>query len=118
MHQTKPEWERRDTNRLEIIRPCKVYVPRMEKYLAGTTWNISEGGALLQLNRPVVLERGQRVFVGIAAKRRDGLLRASDMLEAEVLRSLRTPSDDTVVAVRFAEPIALPMPLHALREAA
>src|SRR5690554_3451248 len=72
MHQTKPEWERRDTNRLEIIRPCKVYVPRMEKYLAGTTWNISEGGALLQLNRPVVLERGQRVFVGIAAKRRDG----------------------------------------------
>jgi c-di-GMP-binding flagellar brake protein YcgR len=113
----KPEWERRGNDRLEIVRPCKVYVPRMEKYFHGTTWNISEGGVLVQLSRPITLEQGQRVHIGIAAKRRDGLLKAGEMIQTEVLRSLKTPSDATVVALRFTQDVNVQLPLL-LRQAA
>lgn len=117
MHDPKPDWERRVTERIEIARPCKVYVPRMEKYFHGVTWNISECGVLIQLGRPITLELGQRVYVGIATKRRDGLLKSSEMIPAEVSRSFKTPSDSTAVALRFAAPIDLPITLT-LREAA
>ena len=117
MHNVKPEWERRESERLEICRPCKVYVPRMEKYFHGTTWNLSTGGAMIQLSRPLMLERGQRVYVGIASKRRDGLLKADEMIAADVLRSLKTPSDATAVALRFDRQIDVPLQPK-LREAA
>lgn len=116
-HAATSEWERRESHRLEIARPCKVYVPRMEKYLHGTTWNISTGGVLVQLSRPITLERGERVLIGIATKRRDSILKADEMVDAEVLRSLKTPSDSTAVAMQFAFPIDVPMPVFA-REAA
>jgi c-di-GMP-binding flagellar brake protein YcgR len=117
MQTAKPEWERRGNGRLEIVRPCKIYVPRMEKYLHGMTWNISEGGVLVQLSRPITLEHGQPVYVGIATKRRDVLLKVSEMIQAEVLRSLKTPSDSTAVALRFTRDVDVQMPLL-LREAA
>jgi c-di-GMP-binding flagellar brake protein YcgR len=116
-HAATSEWERRTADRLEVVRPCKIYVPRMEKYFHGTTWNISDGGVLLQLSRVIALEQSERVLVGIATKRRDVILKADEMLEAHVLRALKTPSDSTALALQFAAPIDLAHP-HMLREAA
>jgi len=116
-HDVKPEWERRENGRVDVARPCKVYVPRMEKYIHGVTWNISDGGVLIQLSRPITLEQNQRVYVGIASKRRDGLLRSNEMIQASVLRSFKTPSNSTAVALQFSEPIDVPVQFT-LREAA
>lgn len=116
-HAATPDWERRETDRYDYARPCKVYVPRMEKYFAGVTWNISEGGALVQLNTPMHLERGERVLVGIAAKRRDALLKSDEMLEASIARALKTPSDATAIGLQFRTPIAVPVS-HPLRKVA
>lgn len=89
----------------------------MEKYFHGTTWNLSIGGAMIQLSRPIALERGEQVLIGVATKRRDAILKAEEMMEAVVLRSLKTPSDSTAVALQFAEPIDVPTPMLS-REAA
>ena len=93
--------ERRATERLNLARPCKMYVPRIGRYLAGSTWNVSSGGVLLQLDRPAPIEPGDRLFVGVALKRRQPIFCSSEMLEAGVTRVLPTDNDSIAVAVRF-----------------
>lgn len=92
--------ERRTSQRLDLARPCKMYVPRIGKYVAGSTWNFSAGGALLQIDRPTPIEPGDRLFVGVAVKRRQPIFCSTEMLEAGVVRVL--PTDDSItVAIRF-----------------
>ncbi len=93
--------ERRASERLDLARPCKMYVPRIGRYLAGLTWNVSSGGALLQLDRPAPIEPGDRLFVGVALKRRQPIFCSSEMLEAGVTRVLPTDNDSIAVAIRF-----------------
>ena len=63
-------FKRRANDRLNLERPCKMYVPRIGRYLSGSTENLSSGGALLQLDMPAAIEPGDRLFVGVALKRR------------------------------------------------
>ena len=93
--------ERRANERLNLARPCKTYVPRIGKYLAGSTWNVSSSGALLQLDRPAPIEPGDRLFVGVALKRRQPIFCSSEMMEASVVRVLPTDNDSIAVAIRF-----------------
>ncbi len=78
-----------------------MYVPRIGRYLAGLTWNVSSSGALLQLDRPAPIEPGDRLFVGIALKRRQPIFCSTEMMEAGVVRVLPTDSDSIAVAIRF-----------------
>ena len=94
-------WERRAHDRLSLTRPCKLYLPVSGRYVAGSTGNLSPGGALIHLDRPAPLGPGDRLFVGIAVKRRQALLAANEMLEAEVVRSVLTMEEQTIMAVRF-----------------
>ena len=93
--------ERRATERLNLARPCKTYVPRIGKYLAGLTWNVSAGGALLQLDRPAPIEPGDRIFLGVALKGRQTIFSSTEMMESAVTRVLPTANDSISVAVRF-----------------
>ncbi len=93
--------ERRANERLFLARPCKLYVPRIGRYVPGSTWNISSGGAMLQLDRSIPFEPGDQLFVGIALKRRQAVLPVGEMLQAGVVRVARTARDGTALAVRF-----------------
>ena len=96
--------DRRDTPRISLTRPCKLYEPRSCKYIAGSTCNIGPGGMLLRLDRAIALEEDDSVYVAVAQKRRQRLLRSEDMIEAKVTRTVAITSGETAVAVRFTNP--------------
>jgi hypothetical protein len=98
--------ERRTHARVKLQRPCKLYLPYVGKYVAGSTWNLSAGGVLLQLVLPAGIAPGDRLYVGIALKRRQAVLTAGEMLEAEVIRVDRTTEERVDVAARFIEEAA------------
>lgn len=97
--------DRREHDRIPLSRPCKVYDERSGKYVAGRTVNLSDGGALLELSRPLLLQEGQQLLLGVALTRRQTLLPANDMRWCEVVRALTTTDQTIAVAVRFADPI-------------
>ena len=98
---TMDQDERRIHERVSLTRPCKLYDPRLRKYLPGLTWNVSSSGAFLEVNRPLAVSPGDHLFLGIAMKRRQGILTSNDMLEVEILRSMQATGDRTALAVRF-----------------
>ena len=71
------ERERRAHERIWLARPCKVYDPALRRYLAGTTCNLSASGAFFQVNRKIDHHPGDRLYLGIALKRRQGILPAA-----------------------------------------
>ena len=97
--------ERRACERLNLERSCKLYIPRIGKYLAGSTWNLCADGALLQLDRPVPLEPGDHLFVGIALTRRQPIFCSNDMMEAAITRVLPTDNDSVALAVHFVDEV-------------
>ena len=99
MHRSKPE--RRCHERITVDRPCKVYHRTLRKYFAGSTTDLSDGGVLLTLHTPVYVQPGERLYMGIALKRRQPLLHAEEMRPVEVLRSAITPDGRRAIAVRF-----------------
>ena len=98
--------ERRTHARVNLERPCKLYLPHVGKYVAGSTWNLSAGGVLLQLHLPAGVAPGDRLYVGIALKRRQAVLTAGEMIEAQVIRVDRATEDRVDVAARFIEEAA------------
>jgi len=101
------EGDRRRHPRVEVTQPCKICDPRSGRYLAGTTRDVSSHGLLIELPRLIDLKPGERLHVGVAMKRRQGLLLAKEMIEAKVVRSLPTMNDHTLLAVQFENPVAL-----------
>ena len=96
--------DRRESPRIALSRPCKVFNPRSGKYVSGSTCDISAGGMLLRLDRPLAVEGGDRLYVGIAPKRRQTLLKSAEMIQAEVVRTLASATGEMFVAVRFTDP--------------
>jgi hypothetical protein len=108
--------DRRLHARVEVDAPCKVFDPLSRKYIAGSTWNLSSGGAMLEVHRPMDLKPGDKLHVGFALKRRQAVLGAAEMLPCEVVRALRSTTQFTAVAVRFVNQPAAVLPelkLHA-----
>jgi hypothetical protein len=102
---TEPIQERREHERAVVARPCKLYDPRSGKYVSGMTCNISSCGAMIRADRPMELREGDRLFVGIALRRSDSVLRRHEMAESVVLRALKSSDGCTALAVRFVDPV-------------
>ncbi len=106
----KPEErERRSEPRSTVDWPCKVYLPQSGRYVAGQTCNLSRSGALLRLERSVNLAVGETIYLGIACKRRQALIRRADMQPVTIQRVINTTDDRPAVAVRFDLPGAAAM---------
>ncbi len=91
--------DRRSERRISLSRPCKVCCPRSLRYVSGSTCDVSSSGMLLRLSRSVNFEPGDRLFLGVAQKRRQTLLRSNDMIETEVIRTMPTTAGETYLAV-------------------
>ena len=85
-----PETDRRAHERTNLARPCKLFDPRSGKYVPGTVWNLSDGGALIEVNRPICPVLGELLYLGIAMKRRQGILLRAEMCPARLVRSPQT----------------------------
>jgi hypothetical protein len=92
--------ERRRAARIPHEQPCKVYQPRQRRFVAGTTRNLSMGGAMIELNQQIPLLPGERVQVGLGVRRTDGFLKLDEMVEAEVLRAV-TFDGRTTIALQY-----------------
>ncbi len=95
------ERDRRESPRVSLTRPCKVYRPRSQKYHAGITSDLSSGGACIRLSQPIEYEIGEKLYLGIAQKRRQALLRSHDMVATEITRILPISTQETVLGLRF-----------------
>lgn len=96
--------ERRRDPRISTHRPVKVKCEQtVGKYIAGTTDNISDGGAMLMLDYPRLLTKGQKIQIGIAAYPTTGMLLAEEFIEATIVRSLGH-GETQHVAVRYERP--------------
>ena len=93
--------ERRANRRSELSRPCRVQDPRTGRFLHGTTCDVSLSGTLIRLHRRVELLPGDRLSIGIAYDERQAMLLAKDFIDAVVVRSLGTPSGETMVALAY-----------------
>ncbi len=93
--------DRRGHKRVEMARACKLFVAKTGKYLSGITWNLSAAGALLEVKWPADLQPGDRLFLGIALKRRQAVVLANEMLDARIVRSLWITDDREVLGVQF-----------------
>jgi hypothetical protein len=108
--------ERRTNERVNVERLCKLYLPRAGKYVSGSTWNVSPGGVMLHLDIATNISAGDRLYVGIAFKRRQAVLASNEMIEAEVVRVDQADGDRIAVAARFVEERTVYVPV--LRRAA
>lgn len=93
--------DRRYDDRVRLKRPCKVFDPHAGKYWMGETINLSTGGALLRLLRPLEIRPGDTLYVGVAFKRRQGLIHSHEMMEAVVRHAMRACDDATILGVQF-----------------
>lgn len=98
---------RRRHERTPITRPAKVYHANSAKYLPACTRDLSQSGALLEINAPRAIEVGDSLEVLVAWNDRS-LLSHTDQVPARVTRVLRTDSPRQFVAVAFATPQAMP----------
>jgi len=73
------------------------------KYIPGTTQDVSDGGALLMLDHPRLLAKGQKVQIGILNNPARGMLVSEEFVEATIVRSLGH-GETQHVAVRYARP--------------
>lgn len=104
--------DRREHTRVDMSRPCKVFLPATARSCAGRTRNVSAGGALVELDSPRDLKPGDTMELGIAWTNR-AILPADALVEAKIVRHVSTLilPDGTArrtIGVQFnqAEPIA------------
>ena len=93
--------DRRVHPRIEYLRPCKVFSPALQRYFLGTTQDLSSGGMLVHISHLVDVRPGDTLHIGVATKRREQFLRAVEMIQAVVTRSMKTVDDHTTFAVKF-----------------
>ena len=95
--------DHRAHDRVELERPCNLYVAKTNRYLPGRTGDVSAGGALVRLVGIACLAPGDRLGLAVAPDEALTVLHRSEMIDASVVRSVTTPDGGTVVAIRFDE---------------
>ena len=95
--------DRRSHERTNLAQPCKLFDPKSGKYIPGTVWNLSDGGAYLEVSRRIRAEEGDSFYLGIAAKRRQGLLQRDEMFLARVVRSQESAEGRSTLGVQFTD---------------
>lgn len=103
---------RRAHERVNLADPCKLFDPRSGKYVPGTVWNLSDGGALIEVNRPICPELGELLYLGIAVKRRQGILLRDEMCPARVVRSQRTAHGRSMLGIQFTDRLTEAIPIQ------
>jgi len=96
-----PPTERRTHPRVEVQRAAKVYHPVSRKFHPCTAVNVSQSGAMLHLPFRLPVAGGDRLMLGVPSGRRGVLLRATEMMEVEVIRALSTTDGRQAIGVRF-----------------
>lgn len=99
--------DRRLHERTQIERPCKVFDPRSHKYLLGSTCDLSVSGMMMKLEHPLQIMPGETLHVGVAQKRRQMLLRASEMTPMRVVRCLHSPEGGTCLGLELIQPLQI-----------
>lgn len=105
MIEIKQDLPDEDNVRLQTVRPCKIYEPRLDRYFLGTTSDIADSSILLTIPRPLELHENDELFLGVAQKRRQVLIQSQDMVRVRVIRSVRTTEGTTAVAVELCDPL-------------
>jgi c-di-GMP-binding flagellar brake protein YcgR len=96
--------ERRRDPRIPAEHPVKIKCDQSAgRYIAGTTHNVSDGGAMLKLEHPRLLTTGQKLQVGIVHNPARGMLLTEDFVEATIVRSLGH-GDTQHIAIRYNRP--------------
>jgi len=93
--------ERRQHERFPLNRPGKVYDGRSRKYMPCLAVDVSQGGALIELKHPIPVSPGVHLFLAVGGRDEQALLRSDEMLEVEVIRTMRFDQDRQFLAVRF-----------------
>lgn len=100
------EEDRRSHPRVALERPCKLYDPQTGKYRAGVTCDFSQGGFLVRLDQRLNSHPGDVLYIGIAQKRRQILLRSNDMVRARVTRIIGTPAGHWLIGLELLDHLA------------
>ncbi len=92
--------ERRRHPRLPIERPCKVFHKPSRQYLAASTCDISEGGALVRVDAKRPLNAGDEIDILIAWTKAP-VVTQTTAIAGKVLRTPGAFAHHQFVAVRF-----------------
>ncbi len=94
--------DRRQHARLNISRPAKVYLPRANQFVPGSTRDVSVGGLLLEVRSPRPLNIGDTLDVGVAWTR-EAVLSTARMLHGRVVRVQTRSDGQQSLAVEFVQ---------------
>ncbi|MGD9691468.1 MAG: PilZ domain-containing protein [Phycisphaerales bacterium] len=95
--------ERRRHPRIASVRPAKVFVPEALRFAPAQTTDLSEGGALLCVDRSRPLAPGDVIEVLVTPKD-PGLSTVSEMTRARVVRVTPVDHFQQAVAVEYDAP--------------
>lgn len=104
--------ERRETPRLVIDRPAKVYCPLTRRYHAARTLDVSRTGAMISITTPRTLRAGDELDLAIAWNDR-AVIPQSSMVRVRITRIAACIGDHQAVGVQFAEDVSLQTALSA-----
>lgn len=93
-------FERRQHDRRDLARPCKVFLRQAMKYVPGNTRNLSDSGALLEVGPSRPLSVGDPVDLLISWTGQ-AVVRAESMAPARVVRVIESGHDRQLVALAF-----------------
>ncbi len=93
-------FERRQHDRQDLSRPCKVFLKQAMRYVPGNTRNLSDGGALLEVGPSRPLNPGDPVDLLISWTGQ-AVVRAESMAAARVVRVIESGHDRQLVALTF-----------------
>jgi len=93
--------DRRQAERIDVVRPAKVLNCRAQKYIAAETCNLSQTGAMVKIDRSHPVSMGDELEVGIDWSQSPGLLSKTEMVPAKVIRVAAIDYVSQSVAVQF-----------------
>lgn len=100
--------ERRQHERVDCRKPCKLLHPASMRYMAARTLDLSARGALLELSQFKPLTAGDRIDVLIDWDER-GMVERDTTVEARVVRLVPTGDDHQRIGVSFLDEQAAPL---------
>jgi hypothetical protein len=95
--------DRRRWDRVDLVKPCKVFLPGSGTFAPGRTCNLSRAGLLLTLESARPLRPGDPIEVSIFHNR-SPVISAQELTRARVRRAEVFDTDRQLVAVEFELP--------------
>jgi len=101
--------DRRRSERRVAVRPVKMFMSGSGRYTPATSSNISDGGALLRLDRERAVRIGDRVSIAIDWGKA-GIVSHESMVEARILRVIPIDCHHQAIAIRYEQATETAMP--------